>query len=189
MPWYPSDIYSDFVAPINGIENPLALEVRVDPTINHEANFLCTYTGTVMLGKLSFRDENHGQSADYWSRGQVSFDIPTPGRTWTFIPLPGYPTDDARLTYFHGGTVVLSLASILNMNVANNAGWAVDGAGVYALGNEDVGLNVQAAIAVRDSDGFLYRLAYQVTALGKGPVPRVAPPFPTDIGSKTRAGE
>jgi hypothetical protein len=180
MPWFPSDLYSDFLAPINGIENPLALEVRVDPTINNGANLLCIYTGTAMLGKLWFRDENHVQSADYWSRGQVKFLVPTPGRTWSFIPPPGYSADDRRLTYFHGGTVVLSLASIFNKNVANNAGWAVDGADVYGLGYELSGLEILAAIAVRDSDGFLYRLSYQVTVLGKGPIPRTLPPFRPD---------
>lgn len=169
-----------------GIENPLALEVRVDPTINHEANFLCIYTGTAMLGKLWFRDEKHVQSADYWSRGIVQFHVPTPDRTWTAIPRPGDPVDP-RLTYFHGGTVVLSLANIFNKNVANNAGWAVDGADVYPLANEDVGLAIVAALAVRDSDGFLYRLSYQVTVLGKGPIPRVVHPFPTDISTARSA--
>jgi len=84
---------------------------------------------------------------------------------------------------------VLSLASIFNLNVATNAGWAVDGAGVYALGYEEDGLEVVAAIAVRDSDAFLYRLSYQVTALGEGPIPRVSPPFPTEVGSQIGAGE
>jgi hypothetical protein len=63
--------------------------------------------------------------------------------------------------------VVVSLASIYNKDVANNAGWAVDGADVRALAFQDQGLQIEAKIAVRDSDGYLYRVSYQVTALGR----------------------
>jgi hypothetical protein len=52
---------------------------------------------------------------------------------------------------------------MLNLNVANNAGWAVDAAWVQ-VGD---GLEVGAHIAVRDSDGYLYRVSYQVTVLGR----------------------
>ena len=110
----------------------------------------------------------------------MQFTIPTPGRRWTFIPLEGIPQEsNSHFTYFYGGTVVVSLASIFNKNVANNAGWAVDGAELFALGNEVEGLRVEAKIAVRDSDGFLYRLSYQVTALGQRPGPTVIGPSPT----------
>ena len=182
MPWDPKDTYKDFYATVIGIENPLALEIHVDPASNDGAQALCFYTGTLKLSRpYPYGDFESPlkQSPDFWSRGVLEFDIPTPGRIWTFIPSEGVPQPtspthpDLRnpgsppTTYFHGGTVVLSLASIYNENVANNAGWAVDGADVYAQGNEAVGLHVVAAIAVRDSDGFLYRLSYQVTALGQ----------------------
>ena len=169
--WIPPPEYDDFFGRFGGIENPLALEVRVDPALNDGANILATFTGTVKIDGLYRGAERYeGQSAGAWSRGTFKFEIPTPGRTW-YGWAPGYPMDDPSLTYVLRTTVTLSLASIFNKNVANNAGWAVDGANAYGMAHEVSGLAVDAAIAVRDSDGYLYRLAYQVTALGRGPVP------------------
>lgn len=180
MPWDWQTTHKDFFAAVDGIENPLALDVRVDPAINNGANVLSIYTGTVMLGKLHGfgGTEFEGPTSSAWSRGIVQVIIPTPGRRWTFIPLEGIP-EGTPSTFFHGGTVVVSLASIFNKHVANNAGWAVDGADLQALGHEDEGLRIEAKIAVRDSDGFLYRLSYQVTALGQGPLRGVIGPSST----------
>ena len=192
MPWEWETTHKDFFAAVDGIENPLALDVRVDPVSNRGADVLSIYTGTLKLGKLHGfgGTEFGGPSSSAWSRGIVRFNVPTPGRRWTFIPLegipepispthPGIPDRSSPFTFFHGGAVVLSLASIYNKNVANNAGWAVDGADLQALGHEVEGLQVEAKIAVRDSDGFLYRLSYQVTALGQGPLPGVGGVSPT----------
>jgi len=153
---------------VDGIENPLAVEIQVDPALNKGANVLGVYTGTALLGKLNGfgGTEFKGTSTAHWSRGQVRIRVPAPGRIWTFLPIDG-PPEGHRATFFHGGTVVASLASIYNKNVANNAGWAVDGADIQALGIQDNGLVIEAKLALRDSDGFLYRLAYQVTALGQ----------------------
>jgi hypothetical protein len=184
MSWEWETTHSDFYAAVDGIENPLDLDVRVDPAVNGGADVLSFYTGTLMVGRLNGfgGTEFPGPSSSAWSRGIVRFRVPTPGRRWTFIPLDGIPEPDpdaaipersSPFTYFYDGTVVVSLASIYNKNVANNAGWAVDGADLQALGNEVEGLQVEAKIAVRDSDGYLYRLSYQVTALGQAPIPTV----------------
>jgi hypothetical protein len=66
---------------------------------------------------------------------------------------------------------VLSLASIFNAGVANFAGWAVDAAIVEPMipigtPEPDDHLQIQALLAVRDVDGILYRLSYQVSVLG-----------------------
>ena len=72
---------------------------------------------------------------------------------------------------FRDGTATVSLAAVYNAGVANHAGWAVDAARVEAvspsgaLPPEDH-LQIQALLAVRDTDGILYRLSYQVTAVG-----------------------
>jgi hypothetical protein len=178
MPW-DWESYDEFFAPGAGFENPLALDVRVDPAINGDADVLSVYTGTLLIGHLQgIGGSNFKQSSAAWSRGITRFTIPTPGRRWTTIPSGGVSqpnspnVSDSPFTYFHGGTVVASLASIYNKNSANNAGWAVDGAHVF-VGDEGEGIHVEAKIAVRDSDGYLYRLAYQVTALGQGPGPLV----------------
>jgi hypothetical protein len=56
-----------------------------------------------------------------------------------------------------------ALASVFNANTAVNAGWAVDNCR-FALFNNRILLI--AAVAVSDSDGFLLRASYQVTAIG-----------------------
>jgi hypothetical protein len=157
--------YQDFRASVDGIENPLALDIRVDPASNDGANVCCIYTGTAKVGPLQFV-QGKGLSSGQWSRGYVEIDLPTPGRRWTFIPECGIPDGEYTHTFYCGGTVVVSLASIFNKNVANNAGWAVDGADLVPLGYEVDGLRIEAQLALRDSDGFLYRISYQATALG-----------------------
>ncbi len=164
--------YQDFHARIDGIENPLAVEAAIDPAVNGGANILCVFTGTVVLGQLLDGITPLTQTSQ-WSRGFARILIPTAPRRWTAFP-DGIPADTA-FTHFAGGTVVVSLASIFNRNVASNAGWAVDGADLYPLGNQDEGLRIDAKLAVRDSDGFLYRISYQATVLGRAP--RLPPIF------------
>jgi hypothetical protein len=78
---------------------------------------------------------------------------------------------------FRGASAIASLAAIANDGVANNAGWAVDSvdtpdppsAGEY---------KITAHLAVRDTDGFLLRISYQVNLMfTKSPFPH-EPPFP-----------
>jgi hypothetical protein len=57
----------------------------------------------------------------------------------------------------------VTLAAVSNDGVANNAGWAADWARAEVANQT---LNVVAGIAVNDSDGHIWRLAYQVHALG-----------------------
>lgn len=185
--------YDDFVAAQGGFDNPQSLEVRIDPAINGGADILAVYTGTVLLSRVPGPGAGpfEGQSSEKWSRGVMKIHVPTPGRRWLGalpqdIPQPTQPTHpglpetlDTPFTYFLRGTVVVSLASIFNKGASKNAGWAVDGAEVYGAANEDEGLRIQAKIAVSDSDGVLYRLAYQVTALGKGPRPGIVSPDPS----------
>lgn len=59
---------------------------------------------------------------------------------------------------------VVSLASISNRGHAINAGWAVDNVR-WATYNKRI--LIQSQLAVRDSDGYIHRVAYQVTAIGK----------------------
>jgi hypothetical protein len=108
-----------------------------------------------------------GTSEDNWDRGSLVANIPTAGRRWNASSIyrgPGW-------TVFRGGTATVSLAAIYNAGVANHAGWAVDAAQIEAVsfitefGYEDH-LQLQALLAVRDTDGILYRVSYQVTALG-----------------------
>lgn len=61
----------------------------------------------------------------------------------------------------------ITLNSISNDIEAMNAGWAVDEFSGPGVGENLKGIKVQAKIAVRDSDGWLYRIGYHITLLGK----------------------
>ena len=124
---------------LDNIDNPQEMEVVVSGP--GKANRLFIFTGTAVF---TFK----GTSND-WSRNTISFLIPdhkfSPGQ-------------------FLRGIATASLASISNNSVAQNAGWAVDS--VDADWDDESGLiEVRAKLAARDTDGFINRMAYQVTVL------------------------
>jgi hypothetical protein len=144
---------------VGDVENPLAVEVGIDPARNGGADVLCTYTGTL---KFSFTGAHHK-----WRRGVLEAVIPTPGRQWTLVAtrVPGR-------THRVKATVIAAPSSMYNLKAADYAGWAVDAADVTVKTEEAPGyfygyLLLQALIAVSDADGILYRISYQVTALGQ----------------------
>lgn len=140
------------------VETPQVLEVRVDPHENNGADVLCTYTGVLRFAAV-------GNSESEWRRGSLVARIPTPGRRWSSI------SRGPEWTGFRGGAAVVSLASIFNAGVADSAGWAVDAAIVEPIAPIGVPepadhLRIQALLAVRETGGVIFRLSYQVTALG-----------------------
>jgi hypothetical protein len=78
---------------------------------------------------------------------------------------------------FRGASAIASLAAIANDGVSNNAGWAVDS--VDAPDPPTPGeYKITAHLAVRDNDGFVLRISYQVNLLfTTSPFPH-EPPFP-----------
>ena len=58
---------------------------------------------------------------------------------------------------------VVSLASISNRHHAVNAGWAVDNCRWTTYGGR---LLLQSRLAVKDSDGYIHRVAYHATVVG-----------------------
>jgi len=58
---------------------------------------------------------------------------------------------------------IASLGAIANDHTAENAGWATDNCRWARYNNR---ILLMVATAVRDSDGFLIRFNYQVTAIG-----------------------
>lgn len=155
--------YTDFSISLGpaDVETPQVLELRVDPALNSGADILCFYSGVLRFAAT-------GTSANKWDRGSLVARLPTAGRRWS----PSSVYRGPGWTVFRGGTATLSLASIYNGGPANNAGWAVDAAQVEATtgmsASEDVldHLRIEALLAVRDADGILYRVSYQVTVLG-----------------------
>ena len=63
----------------------------------------------------------------------------------------------------------VTLASIFNDGPADYAGWAVDDTTWNTTTPGELGkqLLLKSNLALRDSDGFIRRLSYHVTALGK----------------------
>lgn len=138
---------------------PSIVEVGIDPSRNNGCSLMCIYCGTLNVNV-------QGKSASKWQRGTIVLKIPTGGRRWTTR------SQGFGWTMFCEGCATASLASVFNKSVSKNAGWAVDGAIVEPRllrpPQEDY-LSLQAHLAVSDSDGFLYRIAYQVTAKGIPP--------------------
>lgn len=60
-------------------------------------------------------------------------------------------------------TAVVALASVSNKHHSVNAGWAVDNCRWTTHGGR---ILLQSRLAVRDSDGYIHRVAYYATALG-----------------------
>jgi len=72
---------------------------------------------------------------------------------------------------FRGATAILALGSVFHAGAGNLVGWAVDAAIVepfipIGVPEPDDYLRVQALLAVCGTEGILYRLSYQVSALG-----------------------
>jgi hypothetical protein len=65
---------------------------------------------------------------------------------------------------------VVSMSSIMNVDVAHNAGWAVDDCTItyYSVepGPPGVQLELTCRVAVRDSDGYMFRVNYYATMIG-----------------------
>jgi len=58
---------------------------------------------------------------------------------------------------------IISLAAISNRYHAVNAGWAVDWCNWCNCGGR---IYLRCGLAIRDSDGYLLRVAYHITAVG-----------------------
>ena len=146
-----------------GFEQTQVLEARG----GGPGDLLVLYSGTALVTVPG--------AATGWNRGVVRFPVPTvngrkwtsdpnKGAGWTFIP-PHMVLDPAPNSVANG-----ALAAIYNKSTAVNAGWAVDAAWVSVQPkgefNDDF-LQFQALVAVSDVDGFIYRLSYQVSVLGR----------------------
>lgn len=121
------------------IENPQEMEVGVNGP--GDTNRLFIYTG---IAVFDFKGTGGG-----WLRDTLTFQI---GRTFTS-------------TQFKKAMATASLASISNKNHAVNAGWAVDKVEAKRAMNGKIELTMN--LAIRDVDGYLHRVAYEVNVLTK----------------------
>ena len=123
---------------LDSIENEQEMQIGVNGPDG--ANRLIIYTGTAV-----FRFKGTGSEV---KRDTLSFNI-------------GSAFSSGQ---FKKAVATASLASIFNDGPANDAGWAVDS--VYADRDVYTGkVRVTAKLAVRDSDGYVFRIGYQVNVL------------------------
>jgi hypothetical protein len=97
-----------------------------------------------------------------WTRAVARIHIPLQGVQWKTVVSEAGP----KTPTLSNSAATVSCAAISNEGVANNAGWAADWTSVETDAARDGGLVVVAGIAVNDSDGHIWRLAYQMHALG-----------------------
>jgi len=105
----------------------------------------------ILTGYAVFNEGFKGRSTTEWRRDEV-FVVP---------PAPRAP---AWATLDEVAAVVVPSA-IYNRGRAVDAGWAIDSCRP-AL-REDGLLSLICQIAVRDTDGYIFRLAYQATVIGR----------------------
>lgn len=91
-----------------------------------------------------------GSPGGAWNYRDLRFDV---GPQWVQRPIV-VPT--------------VALASIMDANVANNAGWAIDDCAVeFPENNSLFRCHLICRIGVRDVDAIMYRVTYHVAMLGQ----------------------
>jgi hypothetical protein len=130
---------------------------RIEPEAFHTTHELRTKTGDgrdmVVLSGYAEIDGNdlRGNPDGSWNRKDLVFRI---GPDWKSV--------DA--------VPVVSMSSIMNAGVAKNAGWAVDRCEQVDVTTPSQGkryVRLECRVAVRDSDGFMFRVNYYVTMVGR----------------------
>ena len=130
------------------------LEV-VEPIAFHTTHELRTRTGDgldmlVTSGYAEVRGTDlQGNSDGTWNRRILAFNIGPRWQSVDTVPL-------------------VSMTSIMNVGTAHNAGWAVDNCEVKPeVGSGFRQMSLRCLVAVRDSDGFMFRVNYHVTQVGR----------------------
>jgi len=103
-----------------------------------------------------------GQNRDLvFQSGIAVFNERGTGSTWHYDDL--WILTDVVWTRVSVVQASVSLASISNLGEAINAGWGTDAVSTALYNNR---IMLQVRLAVRDSDGYMHRVSYQVTAMG-----------------------
>jgi hypothetical protein len=104
-----------------------------------------------------------GQNRDLvFQSGYAVFNLKGTGQTWHGDQV--WILTDAVWTPTPAVDATASLASISNEHTAVDAGWATDALNTALYNNR---ILLQVDLAIRDIDGWLHRVAYHVTAVGK----------------------
>lgn len=109
---------------------------------------------SIVLSGVIIIDQK-GESENTWKAEQVSFNLP--------IRVP-----NGKAFKLKHWAPFITINSIYNKSVSNDSGHAVDGFRIINPENAQIEyITVQADIAIRDSDAWLYRLGYNVTLIGE----------------------
>jgi hypothetical protein len=107
-----------------------------------------TLTGVVVGGPMAGTGSN-------WSRGRLEFTVPVRA------------LGDGKALRLSHWAPFIALRSISNDHTATFAGWAVDSFGLVSPKTPiRRGVTVFCDVAVRDIDGFINRLSYNIHLLG-----------------------
>ena len=157
----------------NWLITPAASAVNETPPgrIQDQKWLLCL-SGVAMVGLK-------GQTSTGWTRTTVSLWPDLQGPMQHAIARYGIPVPQGAALWFQveQWAPFASLASIFNKEQSINSGFAVDVWRPNPFGTEsdatthtpvgNIFRGIQADVAVRDSDAFLYRLGYNILLLGK----------------------
>lgn len=126
---------------LDRLENPQELEVAVSGPDGADRLFI--YTG---IAVFKFK----GESESHWKEDTITFLV---GRNF-------------GAGQFRRATASAALASIYNDNVSHDAGWSVNSVDAD-WDDESKKVQVKADLAVRDTDGYIYRISYEVFVLAR----------------------
>jgi len=130
---------------------------EIQPEAFHTTHRLQTRTGDgqdmLVLSGYAEVDGNdlRGNPDGTWNRKILAFNVGPRWRVVDTVP-------------------VVSMTAIMNVAVANNAGWAVDECRVVDDFNpvsQSRQISLRCRVGVRDSDGFMFRVNYYVTMVGR----------------------
>ncbi|HET6418692.1 MAG TPA: hypothetical protein VFG19_00960 [Geobacteraceae bacterium] len=110
--------------------------------------YLVTISGIVII-------DYKGITSDEWRRDRLHLGIK--------FPTDFFPKN--KILKLEQWAPFITINAIYNKDESVNAGWAVDN---FGLDDVTIGgyISIWADIAVRDSDGYLFRLGYNVTVSG-----------------------
>jgi hypothetical protein len=114
---------------------------------------LVVLTGTAII-------DFKGHTSDDWRRDRLVLNLKFP----SILP-------QGKAFKIEQWAPFVTINAIYNQDEADNAGWAVDCFGLHAPTQKEdmkttLAVAIWADIAVRDSDGYLFRVAYNLTLSG-----------------------
>ncbi len=118
-----------------------------------------TLTGIIVL-RLDGLDGYKGESSDHWRHDHLNITLG--------FPTHFFPKNPLKHLKVEQWAPLITVNAIYDQGDAVDAGWAVDDFGINLPGHKTIfgAIGIWADLAVRDSDAWLYRIAYDLTVSG-----------------------